>query len=68
MLLVMDESPSTRDVHCNWRVVLSETVMVSHILHTGQSVLHVTKSNISVLTIGPILGAAWVRMPVRELR
>lgn len=68
MLLVMEESPSTREVHCSWRVLLSETVIVSHILHTGLSALCVTMMNTTVLTMGPILGAAWVRMPVRDFR
>lgn len=47
--LVKALSPSTRAVHCSWRVVPSAPGISSH-------------------SMGPMLGAAWARIPVRLLR
>jgi hypothetical protein len=58
-------SPSTRAVHWNWRVMPSEGVTCSHICvelvtHSKNAMAYPSQ-----LTMGPMLGAAWARMPER---
>lgn len=63
----MDESPSTRDVHWSCLVVPSATVMRSHIYidrAVRQCFVIMKDGKEHQRTMGPMLGADCVRMPV----